>query len=239
MPNTKLNRVDALLPLPFPYFRRRTARVRPETQDPARRQRKDETRLGRAVWAPRAIGRTRIWTTSAAVTIELRRWVCAEPKRKPCACETWRNSPRISGHSGTGLTSAHEILSLAPEALSGTVPGGVRRALDDYREARRDLCLTMPSKFARELWQDLRFAPRVHRQQPLTVALALAIGTSTPVFSVLSALLRELPFRDPERLVHVTMFSGRRRDACRDRHRSRPDRNVARGPSGSGDSIRI
>jgi putative ABC transport system permease protein len=101
-----------------------------------------------------------------------------------------------------------------------------RQFLDDYREARSarallvfwlralwDLCLTIPSEFARELWQDLRFAPRVHRQRPLTavlalVALALAIGTTTGIFSVVNALLiRELPFRDPERLVHITMFS--------------------------------
>jgi putative ABC transport system permease protein len=70
-----------------------------------------------------------------------------------------------------------------------------------------DVALTAPSELARELGQDLNFALRVYRRRPLSAflvvgALALAIGLSTGVFSVASALLlRSLPFSDAGRLV--------------------------------------
>ena len=62
---------------------------------------------------------------------------------------------------------------------------------------------------ARELRQDVRYAARVYRRRTLVTtlalsALALAIGATTGVFSVLNAVLfRGLPFRDPARLVEV------------------------------------
>ena len=65
-----------------------------------------------------------------------------------------------------------------------------------------DIALTAPRELARELAQDLNFALRVYRRRPLSAflaigALALAIGVSTGVFSVASALLlRSLPFLD-------------------------------------------
>jgi putative ABC transport system permease protein len=60
------------------------------------------------------------------------------------------------------------------------------------------------------LWQDIRIGFRVlvgHRQFTLVAGLllALAIGATTAVFSVVNAvLLRPLPYADPERLVAVT-----------------------------------
>ena len=74
-----------------------------------------------------------------------------------------------------------------------------------------DIALTAPTELARELGQDLTFALRVYRRRPLSPflavgALALAIGVSTGVFSVASALLlRSLPFLDAPRLVELRL----------------------------------
>jgi putative ABC transport system permease protein len=97
-----------------------------------------------------------------------------------------------------------------------------RQFSDEYREAdgRRerirlglralaDLAATAPAEIVRELRQDLRYAARIYRSRPVATALALAtlalaIGATTGIFSVLNALLiRSLPFREPERLVEL------------------------------------
>src|SRR5947207_8637134 len=95
-----------------------------------------------------------------------------------------------------------------------------RQFRDEQREARSrgerarlwihalcDIAVSAPKELARELGQDLTFAIRVYWKRPLNAflaigALALAIGVSTGVFSVASALLlRSLPFADAARLV--------------------------------------
>ena len=59
------------------------------------------------------------------------------------------------------------------------------------------------------LWQDLRFGMRMLAKNPgftavAILTLALGIGTCTAVFSLLNAVvLRELPYREPDRLVRV------------------------------------
>src|SRR5215467_6086951 len=73
----------------------------------------------------------------------------------------------------------------------------------------RDLAMSIPMELARELRQDLRFSLRIHSKRPAVtmlaiVAMALAIGATTGVFSVVNALLlRSLPFRAPERIVQL------------------------------------
>ena len=100
-----------------------------------------------------------------------------------------------------------------------------RQFLDEYRElpnnwarllfwlrALADLAVSIPLEFARELRQDVSYARRVYRRRSAAtglalIALALAIGATTGVFSVVNAvLLRGLPFRDPERLVELQQF---------------------------------
>jgi predicted permease len=97
-----------------------------------------------------------------------------------------------------------------------------RQFSDEYRETHgagqralfwlrtlADWAVTVPAEMARELRQDVRYAARVYRRRALVTtlalsALALAIGATTGVFSVLNAVLyRGLPFRDPARLVEV------------------------------------
>jgi predicted permease len=97
-----------------------------------------------------------------------------------------------------------------------------RQFLDEYREAgsrwRRarlwldaiqDLATTAPGQILCELRVDLTHAIRLYRKRSgsmalAVAALALAIGASTGVFSVLSALLlRSLPFSNPAQLAEL------------------------------------
>ena len=97
-----------------------------------------------------------------------------------------------------------------------------RQFRDEYRAADRkrdiaalwlravwDLATSAPPEVLRELRLDLKHAARVYRKRSFSTilavaALALAIGASTGVFSVLNALLiRSLPFSDPARLVEI------------------------------------
>src|SRR5262249_37604491 len=65
------------------------------------------------------------------------------------------------------------------------------------------------TKMIADFWQDLRFSARTLFKQPsftliAVLTLALGIGASTAIFSVVNALLlRSLPFADPERLIWI------------------------------------
>ena len=62
------------------------------------------------------------------------------------------------------------------------------------------------------LWQNLRYAFRVLRKNPsltlvAVLSLALGIGANTAIFTLMNALLlRNLPVRQPERLVEVSLI---------------------------------
>jgi putative ABC transport system permease protein len=82
----------------------------------------------------------------------------------------------------------------------------------DERRRRRVASVHMPPSVPKEilmtrLWQDVRYAARLLQRAPVfslavIATLALTIGATTAVFTVVNAvLLRALPYRDPGRLV--------------------------------------
>ena len=62
------------------------------------------------------------------------------------------------------------------------------------------------------LWQNLRYAIRVLSRSPgfaavAILSLALGIGANTAIFTLINALLlRDLPVRQPERLVELSLI---------------------------------
>jgi hypothetical protein len=81
--------------------------------------------------------------------------------------------------------------------------GGIMQAREAYHDAAG-----WPSVDA--LWQDVSYAVRTYRRTPgfaavAIVTLALAIGATSAIFSLLNALvLRDLPVRNPETLVQLS-----------------------------------
>jgi putative ABC transport system permease protein len=80
--------------------------------------------------------------------------------------------------------------------------GGREQIKEECREARG-------VSFLETLWQDIRYGLRTMRRSPgftatAVITLALGIGATTAIFSIVSPLVLEpLPFRDPSHLVTV------------------------------------
>jgi predicted permease len=117
-----------------------------------------------------------------------------------------------------GRELADEMREHLREKIEDLVDSGMARA-DAEAEARRRFG-NMPSlgersrdewgfAFAERLAQDMRYALRSVRMNPLFAAvvvlpLALGIGANTVIFTVVhAALIRPLPYYQPDRLVHL------------------------------------
>ena len=121
----------------------------------------------------------------------------------------------------TGLY--RKLLRLYPASFRQEYEGAMDRQFqDEQRDARgwkqnaglwlhalSDIAASAPRELTRELSQDLRFALRVYSRRPVSAilvigTLALAVGATTGLFSITSALLlRQLPFGDPSSLVEL------------------------------------
>ena len=107
----------------------------------------------------------------------------------------------------------HVAMATQKNVRNGMTTDDARRAAsvefggrEQWREAARD---ETRSRYLEELLHDTRYAIRSLRRAPAFTAaavatLALSIGATTSIFSVVNAaLLRRLPYANPDRVVAV------------------------------------
>ncbi len=133
------------------------------------------------------------------------------------------------------------LLKLYPAQFREEYGGPLQRQFkDDYAEVRTrrdvvrlwfftliDFLRSMPGQVSREVQQDARHCFRLWKRRPVHTAiivgiLAVSIGATTGVFSVLNALvLRALPFPEADRIATLKNF-GPPRDGFHDWHQHSP-----------------
>ena len=96
---------------------------------------------------------------------------------------------------------------------------GASRAFGSTAMAADDSHDVWVSPWLRDIWQDIRFAARLLIKDPrftLTAVLALALGiaVNNTIFTIVNtAVLRELPFDEPHRLVSIGTWDARGRES--------------------------
>jgi putative ABC transport system permease protein len=133
------------------------------------------------------------------------------------------------------LGAAYACVRLGIDAvISGTA---MRLDERSRRRAKRQGDCTSRETQMKSLWQDVVYAGRITRRTPvfsavIVLTLALAIGATTAVFSVVNAvLIKSLPYTDPDRLVLV--YSGFSTDGTPPRWGFSPPDYLAFEPRGS------
>jgi predicted permease len=106
---------------------------------------------------------------------------------------------------------AHRAMRQEDLQRAGVAPAaavaGSRRVLGNIALAREDARQVWLAPWIEGLWQDVGYAGRTMRRSPafaasMILVMALGIGAATCVFTLVDALaLRELPVREPDRLV--------------------------------------
>jgi hypothetical protein len=90
-----------------------------------------------------------------------------------------------------------------------------------------DLVRTVPAEHFDQLGQDIRYGGRILLESPgfttmAVLALALGIGANSAIFSAMTAALKPLPYKEPERLVVLNGPWARLSKAHFDKWRGRP-----------------
>ena len=108
-----------------------------------------------------------------------------------------------------GGASDLDVLRWGLGQALGSIPAAFRLRLAARRTSTHAPRRMLPGAIMQNLWQDVRYAVRLIRRNPLVsgaaiATLALGIGSTTTIFSVVHAtLVRRLPFPEPDRIVRV------------------------------------